>query len=300
MVSQTGTGNEPVVVLSDAPETVDGRQAIALQSVTMMTINPVNVSEGESTTNTFGVSPNTNPTEITQPLIATEDAADTEPTGLVVLEPSVRFYVEYQSITERERRKCLRVCSFETPIDELFKYLPNGRAVFRPSWKRSLMDKLISVIARNIPSGSGREVAEPFNLACSNLRSDSFARRLRFSLYGYDDDPSSGSVLLDWLEELAGAINPEPMFVAIIIDQPDLISLLRADDVIPFVAEDGVAAEYEEVAGDGSFQAFVQQHEAEHDAAIKSVMKDTDEPGFSSDAPELDEDDDPDDSPPAC
>ena len=93
MVSQTGTGNDPVVMLSDAPETatgVDGRQAIALQSVTMMTINPVNVSEGESTTNTFGVSPNTNPTEITQPLITTEGATDTESTGLVI-EPRIRF-----------------------------------------------------------------------------------------------------------------------------------------------------------------------------------------------------------------
>jgi hypothetical protein len=116
MVSQTRTGNESVVLMSNASETatgIDDRQAIALQSVTMIS-NPVNVSEGDSTANTFGVSQNTSPTEITQPLIATEGAADTEPTGLVVIEPRVRFYVEYQSITERERRKCLRVCSFET------------------------------------------------------------------------------------------------------------------------------------------------------------------------------------------
>jgi hypothetical protein len=37
------------------------------------------------------------------------------------------------------------------------------------------------------------------------------------------------------------------MHVAIIIDQDDLISLLRADDVIPFIAEDGTDADYEEV-----------------------------------------------------
>ena len=103
MVSQTGkptTGNEPVVMMSNTSETAasgDGQRA--LQSVTL-TVNPANVSEGESTANTFGVSPNTSPTEITQPLPDTEGAA--VPKSTLVIEPRIRFYVAYQSTTERE------------------------------------------------------------------------------------------------------------------------------------------------------------------------------------------------------
>ena len=76
LASQTGTPttrSEPVVtsVASLIATGDNDRQAIALQSVTL-TVNPVNISPGDSTANTVGVSPNTNPTEIAQPLIATE------------------------------------------------------------------------------------------------------------------------------------------------------------------------------------------------------------------------------------
>ena len=110
------------------------------------------------------MSPNTVPTEITQPLTATEGAADPKSAG-----PRIRFYAAYQSITERERFKCIRAFSFETRIDRLFEIVSNGQAAFCPRWKRSLIDQLIAVIAENLPSGSGPEIAGPFDLACSSL-----------------------------------------------------------------------------------------------------------------------------------
>ena len=199
-----------------------------------------------------------------------EGAADSEYTGLVI-EPRIRFHVEYESITDRERCKCIRTCSFETSIDKVVVFLPNGQASFRPHWKRSLADQLISIIARHIPPGSGPEVAGPFNTACSNLRSDTFLRRrLRFSPRGLDD-PSPGSELLQWIIIVASDAKKNPaslntLHVAVIIDQDDLISLLRADNVIPFVAEDGPDTEYEEVVG--SVQAMFQQCEAAFDDVV--------------------------------
>ena len=68
MVSQTGTGNESVMMVSNTSETaagVDDHQ-VALQSATMI-VNPVNVSEGDSTVNKFDVPPNTSSTAVTQP-----------------------------------------------------------------------------------------------------------------------------------------------------------------------------------------------------------------------------------------
>ena len=59
----------------------DDRQAGLLQSVTLA-VNPVNISLGDSTANTFGGYPNTNPTDITQPLLATDGVMDHECTEL--------------------------------------------------------------------------------------------------------------------------------------------------------------------------------------------------------------------------
>ena len=111
-----------------------------------------------------------------------------------------------------------------------------------------------------------------------------FARRPRFSLCGYDD-PLPSSTLLEWIVKLASVPNANKLFVVITINQPYLISLLQADDVIPFVADDGIIAECKEVVGDGTLQAIVQQHEA----VFETVVEDINEPSLYFDASGLDE-----------
>ena len=252
------TGNEPVV-MSGAPEIAasdDGRQADPLQSATLV-VHPINISPGDSTANTFGGSPNTNPTDITQPLIATEGATDPECTKLV-FEPAVLFYIVYPGITEREHHKSIRTCSFEVSLETICHLQHDDAPLrFQPHWRRFLVDSLIKAVAKNLLPGVMETVLGPFESACDTLRSENFARRLRFSKFR-GDPSSAGGVLLDWLTVLA--LQPCTMHVAVHVDLYGITALLQGDSIIPFVAEDRVMADREEVLGDGTLQTAVQQH----------------------------------------
>ena len=261
MVSQTGrptAGNEPVVMSSPFEIATDGddRQANALQSVTL-TVNPVNISPGDSTANTFGVSPNTSPTEITQPLIATEGATDPESTGLVI-EPTVLFYVGYSGISEREQSRNIRTCSCEISLAAICDRQRDGALLrFRSNWKISLIDALIGAVAKNLPPGVVNPKLRSFELACDKLRSDkSILSRLRFSKYHGD-----------WLTALE--LQPCTMHVAVDVNLSGFNALLQADSIIPFVAADGAFPDREEVLGNGTLQTAVQQQKA----AFADVMQ---------------------------
>ena len=244
----------------------DDRQANALQSVTL-TVNPVNISPCYSTANTFGMYPNTSPTEITQPLIATEGATDPESTGLVI-EPTVLFYVGYSGISEREQSRNIRTCSCEISLAAICDRQRDGALLrFRSNWKISLIDALIGAVAKNLPPGVVNPKLRSFELACDKLRSDkSILSRLRFSKY-HGDPPSTGGVLLDWLTALE--LQPCTMHVAVDVNLSGFNALLQADSIIPFVAADGAFPDREEVLGNGTLQTAVQQQKA----AFADVMQ---------------------------